>query len=252
METIKIPPRYLQKNYTEITKKIFLDELLQKIYKLCKIYKDPELQSKYEKFLRLMQYLHETSDFEELVKPIEIIEYPELAWGTGDLQTRLGYTMDSLIQTHNTLQEKKEDLSLQQKRIVLFEIGTILSKIKKQHMVYDDIHGENIMLDNTNSIKFIDADSVKILGINTEDITPDIMREKKQFVTLFLELLYGGDYSFNLYDRITSKIEKLAMTNELKEYISYLDAKQNPEGYISEFAEDLSTDRIEYNILSLK
>ena len=251
MDIIKLQNGYLRQNYTEITKKIFLDELHQKIYKLCKIYKDAELQSKYINFLKLIHYLHETPYFKELVKPIELIEYQELAWGTKNLQTRYGYTMDSLINTHDTLLNRNKQLSLQQQRIVLSEIGRILSDIKKYNMVYDDIHDENILLDSSNSIKFIDADSVKILGINTEDLKLDIIREKKQFVTLFLEILYGGDFSFNLYDRITDKIKQLEMTKELREYISYLDAKENPEGYISEFAENLKTDVIEYNRLIL-
>ena len=101
------------------------------------------------------------------------------------------------------------------------------------------------------SIRFIDAECVKVLGINIDDYTQDLVAEKVRLATLVLECLYNGDFSFNVSHKITDKIANLDMSKELREYIEYLSNKENPEEYITDFYSDFETDRIEFNQMAL-
>ena len=238
----------LADEYEALSLSLFLDSKKKEIYKLCKIYDSPDLKVKYDNFIKLMKYLHETTHFNELVKPKKIIKVPELDFITRTKQQRFGYTMDSLIDTHTTLEDAKDTLTLDQKRTILLEIGEVITKIKEHQIVYGDLHDANVMIDQNLNFKFIDADCVIVKGINSQDITMEIEHEKKKLVTLVLETLYAGDYSFNLTHKLSEKLADIQMTPRLRGYISSLEAGEIPDEYITDFYDDFDNDVIEYNL----
>lgn len=238
----------LESKYSKLSRNLYLDPRKKEIYKLCKIYDTPELKTKYENFIRLIKYLHETTLFDELVKPKKMIKISEIDIVPGTIQQRYGYTMDSLIETHMPLEDIIYYLTLDQKRTVLLEIGEILNRLKKHNIVYGDLHDANIMIDLDYNIKFIDADCIIVKDVNSHDITKDIEHEKRKLVTLVLETLYDGEFSFNIIHKLSEKIKYLQMTPRLRGYIKSLEAGENPDEYITDFCDDFDNDVIAYNL----
>ena len=251
MIQVNVPYGYFDKHMEELTRTVYYHEKDDRIYKLCKIYKD-EMIEEYQNFLYLMKFLNTTPLFEELIKPEDIIAYKERSIFYPEERIRSGYSMQSLLKTHETLGERKYDLNIVRLRQILFKIGEILKRINKNKIIYGDLHSHNIMIDELlASIRFIDAECVKVLGINIDDFTQDLVVEKVRLATLVLECLYNGDFSFNVSHKITDKIANLDMSKELREYIEYLSNKENPEEYITDFYSDFETDRIEFNQMAL-
>lgn len=248
MNVRKTTRQILEEQYEELSMNLFLDTRKKEIIKICKIYDTPDLKTKYDNFIRLMEFLNKTEHFRELVKPKELIQIPGYDTATRTYQQRMGYTMDSLKESHITLEDIKPILEIEEKRIILLEIGEIINEIKKHNIVYGDLHDANIMIGQNRDIRFIDADCVQVQNVNTDNLALAMEHEKRKLVTLVLETLYDGDFSFNVTRKLSEKIEKLEMTPRLRGYIKSLEAGEMPEGYITEYYDDFANDVLEYNL----
>ena len=238
METIETTRLKLQTG-TEIATRVYcIDEVL---HKLVKVYDLPDYEEEKKEFLNLMAYLEDDIYFKELVKPQSILRVEEYG------EVRYGYTMEYLM-NHMTLEEAVFAEPLKVKKNYYYSIAEVLKKLHRINMAYDDIHNNNIMVDReTHKLKFIDPDSVKVFGINTNDIDESEKKEKLKFTEMVLTGLYDADLSFNYYRHLSDKLKKLQVTPELREYVEEIEQEKNPEGFITDSKEDMSKDIIRFN-----
>ena len=238
MEIINTTRRKLETG-TEIATRVYcLNDI---IYKLVKIYDLPDYEQDKQEFFKLMKYLDEDIDFRELVKPTSILRVAEYG------EIRYGYTMEYLT-NHHTLEDELYMAPLELKKYYYYRIADILKKLHRINMAYDDIHENNIMIDkDTNRIRFVDPDSVKVFGININDLESKEIIEKKKFAGMVLSGLYETDMYDNYYIHMSDKIRELETTKEIREYIEELENGKNPEGFITDCKKDMSKDIITFN-----
>lgn len=238
METINTNKQFLL-TQEEIATRIYL--VNNKLYKLVKVYDEPDYEQEYKDFIELMSFLSRDLLFYELVKPIDLVRCQEYD------RKRMGYTMEYLDK-HYSFATALNLESLQTKKEYFKRVAAILKRIKEYGMAYDDIHGENILVHKfTDEIKFIDPDSLKIEGINTEDISKYELREKLQFTQLMLSAIYDTDMSFNYYYKMSDKLKGLHVSKEMMDYIKSIEGDVTPSGYITDFKQDFEPDVVRFN-----